>query len=116
MSKEGIEVGFVGTNWVHTLQPWSQLLGLFERNTECLGPHGRGIWVTLVLPVCVCVCMCVCVCVCRWEEEKGREEGGGGGNGGKEGKKEEERVRQRKCSWTKCWYIAHSNHKECLFK
>ena len=27
----------------HTLQPWGQLLGLFKRNTECLGPHGQGI-------------------------------------------------------------------------
>jgi len=38
MSKEGVEFGFVGTLWVHTLQPWGQLLGLFEVRSQ----HEKG--------------------------------------------------------------------------
>ena len=42
MSKEGVELGFVGTLWAHTLQPWGQLLGLFEVRSQ--HEKGDGSW------------------------------------------------------------------------
>jgi len=41
-SKEGVELGFVGTLWAHPLQPWGQLLGLFKVRSQ--HEEGDGSW------------------------------------------------------------------------